>query len=83
MNKYIKFLLVPIMLFGITGNSCYSMYDIYNYENYNEVDNNQLVPKNKQLDKLTTNEKRIKKIEQAIKDNARRMENRHNKTLGK
>ena len=26
MNKYISFLLVPIMLFGINSNSCYSMF---------------------------------------------------------
>ena len=25
MNKYISFLLAPIMLFGVSNNSCYSM----------------------------------------------------------
>ena len=34
MNKYISFLLVPMMLLGVNGNSCYSM--------NNTIENNEI-----------------------------------------
>ena len=40
MKKYISFLLVPIMLLGVNGNSCYSMEDNNAGNNHQSSQNN-------------------------------------------